>query len=130
MRPLVSLSDVVVAMEGVDDSMRAFLNKSTGELVTLTSEELAAAEEDPEDLEDAEFLREIPEWQQESIRKAREVLESDDYLALPSRYEIHEYSIMKDFCNSVPDEVERADLLNLIRGSGAFGRFKDYVGMD
>jgi hypothetical protein len=54
-------------------------------------------------------------------------LESDDYLELPSHFEIHDYAIMEDFCAAYPNEAMSEDLLDLIRGSGAFRRFKNYI---
>jgi len=113
----VKVRDVVDAMDMVGDEMSAYLNKRTGELITLTTEELSAAEEE-EDLDD------YPEWQRESIVKAGEIMGSEDWIELPSKFDIHEYAIMEEFCRSI-DDAELSDrLLNTIRGSGAFGRFR------
>src|SRR4030042_1452128 len=100
MKAIVSLKDFVNEMDVFSDAHSAFLNCITGELVTLSSEELSAAEED-------DNVDEYPEWQQDTIIKAKEVLESDDYLSLPSKFDIHEYHIMEDFCCSVMDEEIR-----------------------
>ena len=116
----VKLRDVVDQMDVISDEHSAYLNKRTGELITLSMEELSAAEEE-EDLED------YPEWQRELILEAREVMDSDDYLALPSKFDIHEYQIMENFCSSVEDPQVRDLLLRQIRGSGAFRRFKDTI---
>jgi hypothetical protein len=123
MKATVSLKDVVDEMDVPGDEHSAFLNRHTGELVTLSSEELSAAEEDDD-------IDHYPEWQQEMIIKAREILESDDFLALPNKFDIHEYSIMEDFCFSVADDKIRGSLLDKIRGSGAFRRFKDAIQMN
>ena len=123
MKATVSLKDVVDEMDVPGDEHSAFLHRHTGELITLSREELSAAEED-DDIDDH------PEWQQEMIIKAREVLESDDFLALPNKFDIHEYSIMEDFCFSVADDKIRGSLLYKIRGSGAFRRFKDAIQMN
>jgi hypothetical protein len=61
------------------------------------------------------------------IIKAKEVISSDDYLPLPSKFDIHEYHIMEEFCYSVVDEKIRRVLSDKIRGSGAFRRFKDAI---
>ena len=112
----VKLRDVVDGLEMQADEMSAYLNKRTGEVVPISSEDLSAAEEE-EDLED------YPEWQQESILKAKEILESEDWIELPSKFEIDEYGIMEDFCRSVADPEISERLLSSIRGRGAFGRF-------
>ena len=64
-------------MDVPGDEHSAFLNRHTGELVTLSSEELSAAEED-------DNIDKYPTWQQDMIIKAKEVITSDDYLALPT----------------------------------------------
>jgi hypothetical protein len=108
----VKLKDVIDA--------RQYLDKRTGEVVVLTKEEMSAAEED-EDPED------YPDWQQESILKAQEVLETDHYLELPTQFDIHEYKIMEDFCLSLDDRNVGNELHRRIKGSGAFGRFKGAI---
>lgn len=123
MKTLVSIKDVVDEMDVLSDEHSAFLNRHTGELVTLSREELSAAEENDD-------IVDYPEWQREMIIKAKEVIESDDYLPLPSKFDIHEYHIMEDFCYAVADDKIREDLLDKIRGSGAFRRFKDAIQMN
>ena len=51
----------------------------------------------------------------------------DSFVALPDKFEIHEYSIMERFCLSLSDEELQDELLYAIRGSGAFRRFKDAI---
>jgi hypothetical protein len=46
----------------------------------------------------SEELAEGPEWEQEMIAKATEVLDSADYLQLPGKFELHEWRIMEKFC--------------------------------
>ena len=61
------------------------------------------------------------------MRIARDIVETDHYLPLPNRFEMHEYQIMERFCLSVKDADIRGDLCDIIRGRGAFRRFKDRV---
>ncbi len=117
---IVHLRDVVNEMQVFDDESHAFMNRVTGELFTVTSNELRAVEEEHD-------LEEYPEWQRNSIRKADEILDSDDWLQLPSKYEIHEWEIMRDFCYSLADERLRSELLDAIHGSGAFRHFGNTV---
>ncbi|MDA2930818.1 hypothetical protein MYX84_12885 [Acidobacteria bacterium AH-259-O06] len=92
---VVSLRDVIGEMDALSDDHTAYLNPKTGELIALTEEEHYILENDepPEDL---------PEWQRGMLPKIREVVESGDFLALPSKFDIHEYSIMERFCHSTP----------------------------
>ncbi|MEN8205428.1 MAG: UPF0158 family protein [Pseudomonadota bacterium] len=120
MKP-VSLKLVVNEMDVISDDVTAYINKKTGELCAISEEEVNIIEAGNED---NEF---IPEWQREILPKVREVLESDDFVALPDQFEIHEYSIMERFCLSLSDEGLQDELLRAIRGSGAFHRFKDAI---
>ncbi len=61
------------------------------------------------------------------IEKARVVLDSDDYVELPTKFDIHEYRIMEEFCPSLQLPQLRDQLLRKISGSGAFGRFKQAI---
>ena len=120
MAPTVSLQAVIDQMDILSDQMHPYLNKRTGELVTISDEEISVAER-------GDDIDAYPEWEQDLIRQAQEVLDSDDYLPLPSKFDIHEYAIMERFCYSVDDEALSDELLDLIRGSGAFGRFKNAI---
>lgn len=64
------------------------------------------------------------------IIKAKEVINFDDYLLLPSKFDIHEYHIIEAFCCSVVDDKIRGGLLDKIRGRGVFSRFKDAIHMN
>jgi hypothetical protein len=122
---VVKLKDVVEELTLVSNQTTAYLNRRTGELYLLTSEELRDldAEDDEEEIDDE------PEWLREARTKAREVTGSDDWLELPDSFEIHEYQIMQEFCESILDERISQKLLNAIRGSGAFRRFKDAISL-
>jgi Uncharacterised protein family (UPF0158) len=120
MAVIVSLRDVVEQMDQWSDEATAYINRKTGELITLTHEELALAE-DPEAAEDA------PQWQKNLLPKTQEVLGSEDFIPLPSKFEIHEWSIMERFAQSVTDAAASDELDAAIHGRGAFRRFKDAV---
>lgn len=115
---MVQLKAVVDALQEQSEETKAYLNRKTSEVVVISDEEMSAAEEG-EDLED------FPEWQQELIRQAIEILKTDDYVELPSQHEIHEWSIMQEFCDSVTDDRLRQRLFGAIHGKGAFRNFKD-----
>ncbi len=114
----VSLHDVVTEMEVFSDEHTAYINRRTGELITVTREELALAE-------DPEAAAEAPQWQQDLLPKVREVIESEEFLPLPSKFEIHEWAIMERFARSVSDSTASDELLDALHGRGAFRRFKD-----
>jgi len=99
--------------------MAAYLDRRTGEIITISDEEFRAAEEgDP--------LEDYPEWQRDNIRIAGEFLANeDDYFALPTKYDLNEYQIMEEFVLSLKDRRASELLYTSIKGKGAFRRFKD-----
>ena len=116
----VSLQRVVEELDALDEETSAYLNRETGELYALGDEEAGLVEDgvDPD---------ELPEWLIDEVPKIREVLESTDWLALPTRFDIHEWAIMDGFARSINDADVRDELLTAIRGRGAFRWFKDAV---
>ena len=74
---VVSLKDVVDAMDVPNDDWTSYVNPKTGEIVTVTDEDRQLVED--EDLDEAT----LPEWRRESLPSVRAALESDDFLALP-----------------------------------------------
>jgi len=117
----VKLNDVVEALDTAMEEHNYYFDKRTGEIVLLTSEDMEAAEED-------ELISEYPDWQRESILKAREVLSDfEEFSKLPDKFDVHEYQIMEDFCLAFQDRDVSEDLLRQIKGRGAFGRFKNAI---
>jgi hypothetical protein len=120
----VKLSVIIDGMELLMDEMTSYLNKETGEVVTIMEEEFEAAEEDDDSLIDLYGL------EKEGIEIASDILADESsakYLPLPSKFDIHEWDIMRQFCVSIEDEEISQSLLNAIHGRGAFRYFKDNV---
>lgn len=125
--PPVKLSEVIEGIEmhlGSHETLACFIEKTTGRLVSVNQEVMSWAEEAEEDEPEPDF----PDWQLDELETAREILDRrDDFLSLPSSFDVHEYSIMEAFCASIEDDRVRDRLLGAIRGSGAFRRFKDGI---
>jgi hypothetical protein len=115
----VSITEVVDALETASDEMSSYVNRATGQVVTVSHEDLRLAEEDPRP--------DVPAWQQDVVAEARGILESDDWLELPNKFDIHEWQIMNAFAASLGTESERAAVTDAIHGSGAFRNFKATV---
>jgi len=123
MKP-VKLKDIVDEMEIQMDEYHKYFNKETGEIITVSSEELSIAEESEEDDDFSEY----PDWQRASIKDALDVIENwTNYIELPDKWEINEYDIMEDFCGSVKNDRVSNALYSAIQGRGAFRRFKDAI---
>ena len=109
---VVSLRDVINEMAETGDDQTAFLNRRTGELISLTDEQRYVLENGR--------AADAPECQ----RELRDVLAAGDLLELPSTFEHHEYSIVEQFCHSIKDPDHQEQLLLAIRGKRAFRDFK------
>ncbi|MBI5473212.1 MAG: hypothetical protein HY961_12785 [Ignavibacteriae bacterium] len=118
MNAKVDLEELAEQIQMQSDNMAAYLHKPTGELVCVSDEVLMAAEEDESD-------DDLEDWEREDLELAKRIIETDEYLQLPSKWDVHEYGMMEDFCGSAEDERMRQTLLNSIQGKGAFHRFKE-----
>ena len=117
----VKLKDIIEEMEIQFEESRSLLNIKTGEIVLVTSDDLRAAEEDKP-------FDHLPEWEQENRVIAIDVVENfENYLELPTKYEVNEYEMMENFCITVSDQRKQESLLRAIKGKGAFRRFKDKI---
>lgn len=102
----VDIKKIIDAIEMTADFTTEFYDVQNGEIVTI-------------------FDNTSYEEQQELCDNIENNL--DRYYRLPSQYEIHEYSIMEDFINSLSDTEIKNKLLCAIHGKSAFRRFKDEV---
>lgn len=118
----VSLEALVQEMTIAPDTANVYYKRSTGEFYMVSDEHLQFAEDD-------ESLEEFADWEKEAIGEAAEIAfdYGNDFVALPSKYDIHEYEIMEEFCIDVTNAKIRNDLLRSISGKGAFRRFKDAI---
>jgi hypothetical protein len=117
----VKLKDIIEEMEMQIEESLSLLNMKTGEIVLVTSEDLRAAE-------DEKPFEHLPEWEQENRKIAIDVVENfENYIELPTKYEVNEYEIMENFCLTLSDQQKQESLLRAIKGKGAFRRFKDKI---
>lgn len=105
----VKLEMIIEAIEMADDVSEGFLNMDTMEILWLN------------DYFDSE--------ENEENEKISSEIDNhfDRYLRLPTQWDIHEYSIMEDFIDSLEDTHIQNKLYRAINGRGAFRRFKDTV---
>ena len=69
----------------------------------------------------------LPDWQKDEWEIAKQIVSTERFTPLPTKFDVHEWAIMQDFSRSVESETIREDLLNAIHGAGAFRNFKDTV---
>lgn len=118
----VKLDDLINEIEIQIDETFTYINTETGEVITLSREEMRAAE-------DEEPLENYPDWQRENIEKAIKIIEDENeaYLDFTLRNEYHEYEIVEKFIGTLSEAEVREELFGAIQGRGAFRRFKDGI---
>jgi len=104
----VRLEDVVDHLDMLDEATHVYLDRDTHTFVTILDpavygEDVTEDQPDPEDLDPERFV------------------------ALPSRFDIHEWAILRDFCGGVDDRDLRPRLLRALHGRGAFRYAKDLL---
>lgn len=104
----IKLKQVIEAIESADDAFSALYDTQTGETVYLP-DEIMFGEQD------------------EALEELIESAPLGRFLHFPTKYDIHEYSIMEDFVYSLPAGAARQELTNAICGKGAFRRFKNGI---
>src|ERR1700739_464440 len=116
----VKLDLIIEALEMADDSISSYLDVETGEAHSITEEEFDLAEDPQTAIDD------LPKWQREAVKLARNIQEQEGkrYLALPGKFDVHEWAIMDRFSMTLRDAQMRNDFHGGIRGAGAFRLFK------
>lgn len=114
----VRLSDVIDALEMQFDESSSFLDCDTGKVETVSEALLQEAEAGVEEPN-------LPAWQKGEWEIAKRIVSTNRFQRLPTKFEVHEWSIMQDFSRSVDSERIREELLRAIHGAGAFRNFKD-----
>lgn len=123
MKP-INLDELAEQFDCLFDEWNYYLNKNTGEIVELQTEYLNIAEE----LDENNDISSYSDWEQDEIKVAIDVIENwNNYVNLPDKFDIDEYSIMEKFSYHYHDNEVRDKLCSAISGRGAFRRFKDTI---
>ncbi len=110
-RPVIKLDIVLEAVEMADDNFNYYYDKQEKESVCYIDPVFYGHDEENDAL--GELIE--AEWRTR-------------FIALPTKFEIDEYSIMEDFINEeIPNNSVRDYMLARISGRGAFRRFKEDV---
>ena len=116
----VELDVIIEALEMADDSISSYLDVETGEVHSITEGEFDLAEDPQTAVED------LPNWQREAVMLARSIQKQEGkrYMALPDKFDVHEWAMMDRFSMTLRDAQMRNDFHGGIRGAGAFRLFK------
>lgn len=119
MPTVISLRQVVDAIDVPSEDCVSYLDPDTGEIILVSEEERQLAEE--------ESLDDVPDWMAEMLPKVRAALEGDRFLQLPDKFDIHEWSIMEEFSRAQTRRPIQQELLDAIHGAGAFRAFRSAI---
>lgn len=109
----VALEDVIDGLDMQTDDVTAYLDRDTGTVVMVGDEIAYLSERDERDT--------LADWERELVAVRREVEQgSKRYVQLPDREDVHEWDIVRRFCDSVGDDQVKELLLRAIQGRGAF----------
>ena len=108
---VVPLNIVCNAIEIADDEWKQYLDIEKMEVVSLPEYPFAGKYDEDE--------QELADMIEEGWRTR--------FFGLPTKFDIHEYSIMERFIWSLPKGEMQDSLEYMIRGKGAFRRFKDAI---
>lgn len=100
----MKLEEIIDALHMADDESKAFYDSETRDIVWLSEYTMSRAE----------------------YEATSEALDEHGFVRLPTKRDIHEYGIMKDFIETVSEDAQER-LWEAINGRGAFRRFKDTV---
>jgi len=116
MAAVISLRDIVEALDLQSDELSSYLDPDSGEIITFNEEEAGIAVR-------GDWAR-APDWMRASLPKIKRALEDDRILALPDRVHIDEWRMMQDFADQQDNCHCRAALSDAVHGSGAFRLFR------
>jgi len=117
----VPIDAIADALESLPDEALTYLNRKTGEFLTVPVADIGAVEGGAEDVESFDWP-----WAPEDLSRLRDIVERDGWIALPDKFEIHEWSIMDRFSRESGEPLS-SRLSQAIHGRGAFRYFHDLL---
>ncbi len=100
-----------------------YYNKITGETLNVQDDDFRIVEDD--DFENN--IENYPEWQREHLKEVYDLMynDIDNYIALPSNFEIKDSDIMEEFIEKVSNFSKKRQLENCMWQKGMYRKFKD-----
>ena len=121
MKP-VKLSELIEALEFDSDEYGNWVDLQTGSVVRLEHSLVNAVEEGDEDA-----LESMADWEKGEVEIAKATVadSGERFVAVPNKFDFHEYRHMERFIGTVEDSAAAEQLWRAIKGNGAFRYFKD-----
>lgn len=119
----VSLREIVDELDCLSHESTAFVNRKTGEIYSIHGGD-GEVDEDEELREDFESQ---PEWRRQHVAKVREIEGSDDWVCLPTKFDIGEKSIMRNFAQTMTDPAVLREMQDALYSRRMYRAFKDVI---
>lgn len=118
----LKISELVDAIDMQSDESSTYFNKENGEFLYVNDDIRFEADSDTP-------IEEITDWMQDIVKEYRKIDEGDDehYISVPDKFDIHEYRIMEKFCYAIETEQIADQLIQSIKGRGAFRSFRNTI---
>lgn len=117
----VKLKKVAEELEIVMEEYLAFFDRETYEVIRFPPGMY-------DEVEMGKPYETRKDWLDEDWESAEMVVHNEErFVELPSKWDIHDYEIIEAFSYSIKDEQVRRQVLNAIRGRGAFRRFREHI---
>ena len=117
----VAIDRLAEELDALMDETSLYLNRETGEFLTVPDHDLGIIEDDLEDEEELEWP-----WEGEDLQKLREIAETENWVCLPSKLDVNEWRIMQRFALEMPEPLS-SSLEHAIHGRGAFRAFRSVL---
>jgi uncharacterized protein UPF0158 len=138
----IDLDDLKLAWSGGFEETAHYLDRETGEVVSITGETQRLLEALLARMEDAPTERVLegvlaaiqeqpwPQWQRQAVGAAAvvELVDGDRFLSIPQADSQEAYDDRVAFVQTVRNTQIHAKLQDALQGKGAFGRFKAVLG--
>lgn len=119
---MIKLDDVILGMESEIEDIHSYYNTKKDEIVSINFTHVQKY--DNEGLKEYSMM--CADWEKAEIMEAVYFCEhEDEYIALPSSFDIHEHQMMVDFAQTLSNAQIGNVLLNKLYNKGAFRNFKD-----
>jgi hypothetical protein len=122
----IAVEDLVDALAAQPRGACTYIKPETAEILTLTDDDLVFIEETDGQRESAGAAVRARQ------ERLLEIVESEDWLQLPDRFEIHDWAIMESFVATLEAPDLQEHLLEVLHGPGAlriFPQVMEHLGL-
>jgi len=120
----VRIDEIVTALEDESEMEWVYVNVETGKVETVLKDDICDIENSDADEEEEDE----DEDEDEELKLLKEITwDRKKWKRLPTRFDLHDWSIMENFAESLTSPEVRSDLQRALHQRGSYGNFRDRV---